>query len=600
MSDKTRGLSGMFRAFSARAALHAGSAVMRFPVAVLLIIAFSVVANLIVRDVEGVDQLTVLRVLAMLSGGAAASVAVRLAAESRGASGKTLILAPLGAAALAALAIRVGAPFALNAPALVTALILVIPLAPFAGRGTPGEFWTFALWTALGVGLAFLSVALVVLGLAAILEMVRYLFDFGLGSDAYEHIFTTAFTLIGPLFALGRVPVLEEIRAWAIGDDRLAVAVRSLAEWVAAPLILATALILHLYAGRILITGELPRGQVGWIVTFFLISVLALRIAVDPFTSGGAAPTRLFARIWTVALVIPLTLLAYAIWLRVAAHGFTLERYFLALGGVAAGVCVLLQLLPRLRGDIRVLAAVPVILIALSGIGPWGAPSVVGRSQAARLAVNLGRVPGGDFAKMDEELRQEMRSRIDALDEVEQLDRVVALVPASRRDALRAAVTNGSNSRSNAVATALGIDPEYALLPQTRSFTASRDRELELGGFDRALIGRWISREGEPRAEGEPPSLRFSGDDLVVRQSAVDDRFVFASFLRGLPDSVFNSNAEQTEAPVFDLVSVAGRKIRVRLDSITVEGDGKIPQSGILTVLVRTADWPTPSLRGDR
>ncbi|WAP69391.1 hypothetical protein [Jiella pelagia] len=126
------------------------------------------------------DERRLVWLLASLYGGAAAAVAATLAAEARGWRRSGSQILALAAAVAAGAALYWGGRADNHLPALTAALTLAIPLAPYVGRGGPGRFWSFALWTAVGVALAFLSVLLFVLGLSAILEMIRFLFEVGL------------------------------------------------------------------------------------------------------------------------------------------------------------------------------------------------------------------------------------------------------------------------------------------------------------------------------------------------------------------------------------------------------------------------------------
>jgi len=589
-----KGMGGIGR-FSRSLALGASLATGRFPVAALAIVMVSVLANLAVRDIYPFTEEQVIRLVLALHAAAAAAVCLRLAAESRRWSRAAQMLAPLGAGLIAGLAIWTAVPLWLLAPPLLTALTLAIPLAPYVGRPDDARFWTFTLWAFVGATLAFLSVLLFVLGVSAILEMIRYLFDIGLSTDAYEHIYATALTLVGPLFALGRIPTdFDEVTTTGT-DDRLAQGVRFLFDWVATPLALVTAIVLHLYAAKILF-GAVPKNEIGWIVSFYAVLVLSIRVVIDPFAETGAPTTKLFGRIWAFMLLVPLGLLVYAVGVRILAEGYTLERYYLALATLTAVLVVLVQAVPRWRGDIRLMCGLPLLLLALSSFGPWGAGATVGRSQTAMIeSALLGpRAP----RPLEAPAQAELRSRLYALGEVGELARVLPLLPEPLRTEMTAKATEDPEGLQDMLLTGLGIG--YGQMveagPVYRSFIAGKPEILALDGFDTALPERVVVPEtGNTRTSASAPvALALVGQDLEVRAAGETDRFALGPALASIPENVFAGVASEEIAPLtVDLDSAYGRRARVRISYAVLEDRSRTPTQLTLTLLLRRADWPS-------
>ncbi|GGD22605.1 DUF4153 domain-containing protein [Aureimonas glaciei] len=589
------GLVGFGR-WSRSLAAGAGLATARFPLAVALIVAIAAIANLEVADVHLMADEDLVWLLAALSAALSTSVGLRLLAESHAwKSGATLAVPPLGAAA-AGLLIWNAQGIGVLAPPLLAALCLSIPLVPYLARRDDRKFWTFTLWTAVGITLAFISVLIFVLGVSAILEMIRYLFGIGLSSGAYEHIYTTALTLVGPLFALGRIPADFDEAVSAGPGDRVTAGVRPLLGWVAAPLTLATAVVIHLYAAKILVTQEVPKGEIGWIVSFYALLVLSLRLAAEPFLVDGAASTRLFGRLWAPLLVVPIGLLVYALGIRIAAEGVTLERYYLGLAALAS-VLVLVAQLTRWRGDIRLMAAVPLVLLALSSFGPWGVASAVGRSQAALLAESLPVGADADAAGPSEALRSSLRSRLTALQAVDELDRVLPLLSESQRAEVETRIGGQPDLLSATLMSVLGLDygrneaPAEALT----TFSTGQPAALDLAGFDRALIDRNIQRGDAGR--GERPGLALDADNLVIAVEGATDSFPLTdalSAMAGLAEGTTGANPDPGGVAPFvvDLASAGGRSVRLQITVAVWNSASREPVSLNATVLLRSADWP--------
>ena len=575
----------------------AGTAVARFPVTTILVAFVSLLSNLVVRDVFIPNEADFPWLIASLYGGAASAVVATLAAEARNLNAPARHGGAIAAALVVGIAVWFGPRFGIFPPALIAAVTLAVPLAPFVGRGDGMRFWTYTLWTFVGVVLAFLSVLLFTLGLSAILEMIRFLFSVGLSGDAYEHIFVTAFTLVGPLFALGRVPAAFDEPVPG-PEDRLVAGVRIMLGWIAAPLALVTALVLHLYAIKILVTGVLPANEIGWIVTFFALLVLTLRITIAPFLSDAALPIRLFARSHVAILVVPLLLLGIAATVRIAAEGVTLPRYYLALGILAAGMVVAMQSIRRLRGDIRFMAAVPLLLLALSSFGPWGAASTVGRSQVSLIVAESGDTGMATLAASDRRPSdaRRLRSRLLALDDAGQIDRVLPhLEPELRERVAGSAADRTGTSGIDILMAGLGLSRPSAL-QIVRSFTAAEATIVDTDGFDRASTELSVSAEGgtgvEPQADGAGyPVVTLEGSQLVVRIKTVEDRFDLASVIAQIPEAAFAADPQRLTPPVLDLAGAGGRQIRLVVRQLVQEGETGAINAVTLTLHFRAADW---------
>lgn len=592
----TTGRGGRLGRASAWVLRRLHSAGTRFPVAVLLVVAFSALSNAAIRE-RFDDATLLLRLLSAIGAGAALSVAAALVAEGRLREPAARLAVAALAAAAAAAAVWFSHPFSLYGPILTFVSLAAIPVFGSARRGGPHEFWTFALWTLVGVALAFLSVLLFAAGAYAILEMARYLFRVELLRRFDSHLWTTALTLVGPLFALGRIPPTDRAALVFDPDERLVRAVRPLFEWVLAPLVLAAALVLHIYIIRIVATGEVPAGQIGWIVAVYLLFVIGLRIAIDPFEMAGqTAPSRWFREIWAAIAVAPLLLLAHALRLRLLSEGVTVDRYYLMLW-LAAGVLVVLAQIPRrLRGDIRVLAIIPPVLLLASTIGPLGVADMVARSQTARIVQAFGGilaaseearpvVPGNEVAVL--------RSRLRALERVGKLGAVAALLPLDRRNG---PLWREGSLTVDAVAAALVIEQPF--VSRDRSLRGSTADALDIGGFDRAATS--ISASIGIGRSDAAFRLSLHGNRLGIVVEGVGDEVDLSPFLADFPWREEAGNLYEVigSARVLDVTTRSGRGVRLRIEQASVDPQTVLTQFSA-TVLWRAAEWsagpsPTP------
>ncbi|KAB0681973.1 DUF4153 domain-containing protein [Aureimonas leprariae] len=552
-----------------------------------------------IEDFHPFDDAAWLRAQSALVGAGAVAAAAALFGESRGWSSGLRFAMSLAAAIIAGCAVFFGRQLGVFAPPLIAALCLAVPLAPHLFTSNSLRFWTFLHWGAFGAALAFVSVLLFVLGVTAILEMVRYLFDVGIPQRAYEHLYVVACAFVGPLFALGRIPrdLFEEAVIAAPAEDRLSSGLGTLQDWIAAPLALAVALVLHAYAAKIVLTGELPKNQIGWIVGSFALFALTVRVAAHPFLTRGGVATRLFGRIWTATLVLPLLLLAYGLWLRISDQGVTGERYYLGLAAVSAGAIVLAQVFPRLRGDIRLMAAVPVLLLALSAFGPWGVAQTVARSQIDRLLrdyPSLGR-DGDKVDALTEERREAARTRLQAIAAVGALP---ALMPHLGDEDRNAVAGLEEDRQLTVLLDRLGLG--YGTpSPQYRSFAGQKPVALDVTGYDTFFtnLGAYASEFSGTVATDAPPQFVTQNGEITLRWQGVTDRFDAAAAVRSLPD-VGGASPEAVAPFVADIRTRDGRSLRLFVRSASFDPATLGGVSLSFDLALRRAEWPASASLG--
>jgi hypothetical protein len=359
-------------------------AIARFPITALFLLLPAINASLLIEEhglfSDGKNDFVV-----PFLGGALASLAASLFWESRTRDPWVRHCGAIIAAVFAFALLWLHAATHTIEWVLLLALVGLVPVSPYIGRGSAAAFWLFAVRLGVALLLAWLALLLFAGGISAILASLTYLFGVAVPERLYSHIWAIAAIFAAPLFGLGQIPRnlgrAPDVDGRTYGQR----GVRALGEFVAVPLLLAYALILHAYALKIAVTQEVPQGQVGWLVLAFGMSVIGSLVVCRPFMRPERAPTAFFLRIWPFILVVPIALLAYALYLRIGAYGITPDRYLLALFGLVLAILVALQRVPSLRGDIRLMVVVPAVALLLASFGPQGASSISLRSQIHRF-----------------------------------------------------------------------------------------------------------------------------------------------------------------------------------------------------------------------
>jgi hypothetical protein len=572
-----------WRAVAVEMAEGARDAVLRFPVTAAALLALAVDANLLITDIRGFwggdDDL-----LLPLFGAASASLAASIVLEARHAPSPLRHGAAL-VAGLAAFAIawwdHLSGVEHWSYAAALCGLMLV---APALGGRSAGAFWLFMVRFAFAVLVSVLALFLFAGGISAILASLTYLFGVEVPHRAYEHVWAATGLLAAPLFGLGRIPPDLDDEPGADTRKFMALGMKALGDYVAAPLILIYALVLHAYALKIVLTGDVPRGQIGWLVLAFGLSIFAALIIIHPFLGAARAPTRLFLRLWPFVLPVPLVLLFYAVWLRVGDYGLTPQRYLLGLFGVTVAVMLLLQIPRSTRGDIRILAGLPMIALFLASFGPQGEVLASLRSQEARFREAVRTKP------VDEAHNRRALAALGFLQGHDAIGRVapegVATIDANGKP-------KAAGALYNEVADAYGLDRtrHYGLNDHYFSRSFNQSAAIAVEGFDIVIPNlRILGKPSAPTAvklpDGAVLSFAMQGGDVLVTVGSETAAFKFDE--AALRDFV---NSRDDAAHPLRLSD--GRRTMMLLPE-TAYGDLKPnlePRSLTGTLLLRSAEW---------
>lgn len=288
---------------------------------------------------------------------------------------------------------------------------------------------------------AVLSVVIGVIfagGLSAIVASLNYLFNADLDDTAYEHIWTTGVTLVGPIYGLTLVPGnLDEEFVPADENNLLERGVAAIINYVLVPLAVIYAVILHIYAAKIVVTWELPKGQIGTMVMLFGFGIAATYLVARPWAERGTRLLKWFLAYWFWLTIAPAVLLAIAVWTRISDYGVTPERYGLVIVFVWLVAVAGYLAFRRSAADSRVVIAVLSLLLLLASFGPWSARSISLSSQLARLTAILethglvedGKLLVGDpqDTDIDVSIAASARSIVDYLRKEGELERLEPL-----------------------------------------------------------------------------------------------------------------------------------------------------------------------------
>lgn len=264
----------------------------------------------------------------------------------------------------------------------------LLMISPFlTGGAKQGAVWLFNLRLGLAIILALIVGVVFGGGMTAVLAGLDFLLGVKIEDNAYARVWVLAMTLVGPIYGLSLVPrhFKDEVDLNAHRGSLMERGVSVLVNYVMVPMALIYALILHAYAIKILIIGELPKGQIGAIVSLFALGGTATWLLGWPWRETGTKLLQWFMSGWFWLLPVPATLLGLAIWRRVSDYGVTPDRYGIALVAVWTALVFVYLVLRRNNADMRVILGAASALLIVGSFGPQGAYSTTGVSQFARL-----------------------------------------------------------------------------------------------------------------------------------------------------------------------------------------------------------------------
>ena len=486
----------------------------RFPVSVAVSVVLTVLLNLQIAGFIAMSDRFEGEVIFASASAALAGLIAALWADSRRISAIAGVFAGVVAAALAAfLQFSHGEVYTQDV-VVVGGLILATMVAAHLRRDAKMEsFWQFDLQ--LGIAAVMGAVALVIVcgGLSLLLESCRYLFEVPVASSVYEHLWTTGASLLGPLFALAMIPAdADEPFVAGAKPDLMEKAVFYVLNFALVPLVLVYAAMLHIYAAKIAITANMPKGEVGHLVLAFGIIGSVSYMVAYPWREVGFRPVRWFMRSWFWLMVIPAFLLTLAVWQRIAEYGVTPERYCLFLFAIWLLAMAVYVGVARGRIDLRAIPASMAIALLASSFGPWGAASVSIRSQLdqfRRLLEGQGVLVNGSL-KLErprvEKFAQivasndQLRSVLGTLESLDALNRIEFIFAGANDDPFPA------HLKDERLRSALGMNGAYQLSeeqaaaassPPISSESDAIPLNFDLSHYDLMFGPFWVNRQGQ-------------------------------------------------------------------------------------------------------
>lgn len=293
---------------------------------------------------------------------------------------------------------------------------LFVSFAPFLKNRDETRFWHYNKNLLINVVIAAVFTGVLTLGIVLALLAANNLFDLNFRDNIFGQsvVFTAILgsTFSFLLFCDKGLPELES-------KTEYPAVLKFFTQFILIPLLIIYLAILYLYAGKILVQKELPRGWVSYLILAYSIVGILATLLVHPLKNDTRKSwVRLFSRIFFYTLLPLLVLLFTAIFTRILEYGYTEARYYVLLLALwLTSITGYFLLFPRAH-----IRAIPVSLFTFGLFGllfPYlNAFSVAERSQKNELQKLLVEKNMLENGKLDFERKMEYKSFAEVADKV--------------------------------------------------------------------------------------------------------------------------------------------------------------------------------------
>lgn len=358
----------------------------RFPIPFIFIVAATLIALSLTHQWLPKDEEIILRTLATLLYGAFALTSLKLLVESNNwsiskhAIGIVIIMGWISLYVWDLLSAFSASTYLFFTLTIFLSLIF----APYIQRSsTQASFWYFNYLSADAIRYALLASLMLGAGISLILISVGYLFELTISPKLYADTWILSMGLLFPIYIFANLS-----REFDFDEEECSgfpQGISFITNYILAPLMLAYMAILYAYFIKIILQWELPRGNLGWMITTFGSIGILTKLIAYPIRDKGTRLLSLFDRYFYYALLVPIILLALAIGVRINQYGVTEQRYMVVLVGIWFTIVSLATVIKRAQFHIKYVPMVLALLSLFATFGPWGVAEVSFNSQISRF-----------------------------------------------------------------------------------------------------------------------------------------------------------------------------------------------------------------------
>lgn len=275
-----------------------------------------------------------------------------------------------------------------------------------------GHFEKYVLKLITSFFITYLYAVILFLGLAAILLTIDLLFSININYRLYLDIWLIVAGIFAPAYFLSALPTHNH----SVAEEEYSKVFKVLLLYIVMPLLVVYTIILYVYFGKIIITGEWPQIMISNLVLWYgLISSFVVFLAYPLRDSNKWAKT------FTSQLpriILPLLIMMFiALGIRLNAYGITERRYFVLMAGLLVFGNMLYLGIKRNPKTIVLFISITAVFV-ISVAAPINAYSVSRYSQNKRfekLLIDNQMLVNGNIAPAKDQLSEDVKKEISSI-----------------------------------------------------------------------------------------------------------------------------------------------------------------------------------------
>lgn len=266
------------------------------------------------------------------------------------------------------------------------AVHLLVAFAPFLQKNEINGFWQFNKSLFLRLFFSGIYSFTLYLGIVLALLAIDNLFGIKIEGKYYMRLWLLVTGIFNTWFFLAGVP--KDLNQIEYNND-YPKGLKIFTQYVLLPLITLYLIILYCYLGKIIITQNLPKGWVSYLVIGFSVSGILALLLIHPIRNlEGNKWIKIFSK-WFYAALYPLLIMLFvAIGTRISDYGITENRYFIIVIALWLMLMATYFIFSK-KANIKYIPVSLCLLAMLTSFGPWGAFSVSEKSQLRVLQTTL-------------------------------------------------------------------------------------------------------------------------------------------------------------------------------------------------------------------
>ena len=264
------------------------------------------------------------------------------------------------------------------------------------------DYWEYSKRVLFALIVSFIFTTVLIIGINSAIFAIEKLFDFDIEGKRYFQMDVLIVGIFGVAYFLSQIPRNPLLSKDSLSNSKIEI---FFTKWLLTPLSGLYFVILYAYSAKLLITLDLPKGILAWLVVIFSTVAILTYLFWTPFAKEQNSRWRKW--IW-IAVLLQTIMLFIAIGIRIEEYSWTESRYMVFVLGLWLGGISLYFLIFK-DAKIKWIFISLSLLIALTQFGVLSAYSVSKNAQMDRLKsllVELKKSP--DTSKAPLKIRYEI------------------------------------------------------------------------------------------------------------------------------------------------------------------------------------------------